>query len=424
MTNTLAKGQYLDLEITDMAYGGEGIAHIDGRVVFVRGGLPGDHVRAECTQVKKRFAKASVVEVLTPSPIRTAPRCEAAAAGAGCCDFASVDPAQEAGLKRDVVLNQLAALAGIELAPEQVTVVDFAQPTGWRTRMRLGTNAKGQVGMRKARSSEIVPNTPCSQAVPELQEAIAAIGTVTPGAEVVAAYDGDGAISVVEIRKAARGRRRETIERTLSGTSLVQEHIADVSFKLPATAFWQAHSKAVQCYSDIITDMLQTALGHDAKNQKASCAWDLYGGVGAFAPAIATALPKATIHSVEVSRAAAAAGQQAFSKSSLRDAVEFHTADVAKLVPQLPQPEAVVLDPPRTGAGQDVIEAIASAGPSAVVHIGCDAATFARDLGYWQAQGYCMDRLIVVDAFPGTHHCECVALIRPSVSAASEQGDS
>ncbi|GGG69138.1 class I SAM-dependent RNA methyltransferase [Corynebacterium pelargi] len=424
MTHSLAKGQSLELEITDMAYGGEGIAHLDGRVVFVRGALPGDHVRAECTQVKKRFAKASVVEVIQPSPMRTAPRCDAAAAGAGCCDFAAVDPAKEAELKRDVVLNQLSALAGIRLAPEHVSVVDFEQPTGWRTRMRLGSDAEGKIGMRRARSSEIVPDQLCAQAVPELQEALAAIGTVTPGAEVVAARDGDGAISVVEIRKAARGRRRETIERTIQGSHLVREHIGDATFTVPSTAFWQAHEQAVPCYSEIITTMLQEGQQAQEAEKQPACAWDLYGGVGAFAPAIAQALPEARIHSVEASRAAAAAGKKAFGKSSLAGKVEFHTGDVAKLLTQLPRPAAVVLDPPRTGAGQSVIADIANAQPSTVVHIGCDAATFARDLGYWQSQGYGLDRLVVVDAFPGTHHCECVALITPTESAASEQGDS
>lgn len=93
--------------------------------------------------------------------------------------------------------------------------------------------------------------------------------------------------------------------------------------------------------------------------------------------------------------------------------VEFRTAKVEQVADQLPQPTTVVLDPPRTGAGSAVITAVASAGPRKVLHVGCDPATFARDVAYWQEHGYRLQRLAMVNAFPGTHHFETLALLVP-----------
>ena len=95
-----------------MAHGGEGIADApDGRVVFVRGAIPGDVVEAQLTKVKKRWARADTTEILEPSANRVGPTCPAAAAGAGCCDFSHIQPDAQLGIKRDILVGQLGALS-------------------------------------------------------------------------------------------------------------------------------------------------------------------------------------------------------------------------------------------------------------------------------------------------------------------------
>ena len=93
--------------------------------------------------------------------------------------------------------------------------------------------------------------------------------------------------------------------------------------------------------------------------------------------------------------------------------VHFRTAKVEQVASQLPQPASVILDPPRTGAGNDVVAAVAAAKPQRILHIGCDPATFARDLAAWSEHGYRAKRLAMVNAFPGTHHFETLALLVP-----------
>ena len=92
MTTNLTHGDHITTTITRPAHGGVGIGDLDGRVVFVRGTYPGDVVEARITQVKKNYAKATLVDIVTPSPLRVPNRCPAAAHGAGCCDFADLKP--------------------------------------------------------------------------------------------------------------------------------------------------------------------------------------------------------------------------------------------------------------------------------------------------------------------------------------------
>ena len=95
------------------------------------------------------------------------------------------------------------------------------------------------------------------------------------------------------------------------------------------------------------------------------------------------------------------------------DDVHFHIGLVGNLVDTLPQPDVVVLDPPRVGAGADVVTRIAARKPQRVIHIGCDPATFATDIWAWSQAGYHLSDIVVVNAFPGTHHFETLGLLQP-----------
>ena len=137
--------------------------------------------------------------------------------------------------------------------------------------------------------------------------------------------------------------------------------------------------------------------------------WDLYGGVGALVPALHHTLGNNShIHSVESARIMATSGQVTFG-----DDVHFHIGLVGNLVDTLPQPDVVVLDPPRVGAGVDVVTRIAARKPQRVIHIGCDPATFATDIRAWSQAGYHLSDIVVVNAFPGTHHFETLGLLQP-----------
>ncbi|QGU07573.1 putative RNA methyltransferase [Corynebacterium occultum] len=397
-----------------MAHGGEGIAVLDGRVIFVHGAYPGDTITAEITEVKKNFARAVLVEVLSPSPLRSEQVCPAAARGAGCCDFGDLNPAEELGLKYGILKDQLSRLAKVGGIPE-AELINLPPERGWRTRVRLGVDTQGRAGFRALKSNDLITEVACTQAAPGLLDGIMGEGarTFTPGAEIIVAIDSEGVRHIVETRRAARGRRSEKVTAVLEGTGEVTQNADDHEFRFPAEAFWQAHRSAPGAYTALVRNWLaEETLSETAQ----PVAWDLYGGVGLFVPALADSLGEgAQIHSVEMSKAATRAGQATLDGYD----VVFHNARVEQHAVKLPKPQVVLLDPPRSGAGAKVVESLATAAPELVVHVGCDPATFARDIAAWAEHGYQVTRMTVFNAFPGTHHFEVLALLRPAPESKS-----
>ncbi|MHA2789128.1 class I SAM-dependent RNA methyltransferase [Corynebacterium sp. S7] len=395
-------GDILELKATSMAHGGEAIAHAaDGRVVFVLGAVPGDTVLAAVTKTKKRWARAETVEVLTPSEHRIAPTCEAAAHGAGCCDYAVIAPEAQLGFKQEVLVGQLNSLAQRSGVLERFDLAEIEpvqlNPTlGWRTRVRLGVDEQGRAGMRKRKSTEVVTET-CSQVVPGLIHDLSQF-EFTPGAEVVAVMDSNGHRHIVESSKVPRGRRVEKITQVIEGTGEVIERADGHQFTFPATAFWQAHTNAPDAYTQLIR--LWTKDSYESK-----VGWDLYGGVGVFVPAIADALGSdGKVISVDYSSSVDTMQPELDGYN-----LELVNGRVEAVVDKLERPGLVVLDPPRAGAGKEVIEATAAKAPEQIIHVGCDPSTFARDLADWGAAGYRVNRMALIDAFPNTHHFEVMA---------------
>jgi tRNA/tmRNA/rRNA uracil-C5-methylase (TrmA/RlmC/RlmD family) len=171
---------------------------------------------------------------------------------------------------------------------------------------------------------------------------------------------------------------------------------------VPATGFWQSHRDAPAVYSELVRQWAGDADGLRA--------WDLYGGVGLFAAALADVVgERGQVLTVDTARAASNVA-----RSALADLpqVRVVTDSVRRvLAGQSGGAGIAVLDPPRAGAGRAVIELLAGADVSRVIHIGCEAAAFARDIGLYRQNGYHVQTIRVFDAFPLTHHVECIALL-------------
>jgi len=416
----LSVGDTLTLTPTTMAHGGEAIAHApDGRVVFVAGAIPGDTASVALTKVKKNWARGEAQAIDTPSPDRVDPACPAAEAGAGCCDYSHITPTAQERLKREILVGQLdkfarpsGVLTGFDLAIdlEQDTLAPL---TGWRTRVRLGVGPDGRAGMRRARSHDVIAGVRCTQVNQEALDGIVGADArrFTPGAELVVVIDSRGTRHVVETQRAQRGKRIERIETRIEGDPVVTEAvpapqssgIEESVFRFPPTAFWQAHTTAPATYCRYIADWA-------ADTYARPVGWDLYGGVGLFVPSISDALGSgAHVVSVDYSAAATREPQPALADVD----VEVRNSKVESSIDGLPDPGLVVLDPPRTGAGADVVEAVAARAPQRVIHIGCDPATFSRDLAAWGGCGYAVERMALIDAFPNTHHFEVLTSLIP-----------
>ena len=390
-----------ELELTTgaAANGGSCVARHDGRVVFVRYALPGERVRVRLTAQKGSYWHADAVEVLEASPDRIDPLCPVAGVdGAGCCDLAFVEPAAARRLKAEVVANQLARLGDYtwEGVAEPVGAGD---PRGWRTRVRLGVGSDGRPGLHRYHSNDLVTDLRCGQ-LPDGMLAGLDVARWRGCDQIHVAIDDDGNRLV---GTTARGRRGVKVT---EGPRECVQRVGRWVWRLPLNAFWQSHRESPELYSALVRDAAQGSEG--------ARAWDLFGGAGLFAAALAEAVgARGEVATVDTSRAASAAasaaladvpGLQVISQSvrqflTMQSDSDSGTADIA------------VLDPPRAGAGREVIAALAGAGVSRVVHFGCEVAAFARDVGLYREHGYRVETLRVFDAFPLTHHVECVVVL-------------
>jgi tRNA/tmRNA/rRNA uracil-C5-methylase (TrmA/RlmC/RlmD family) len=312
-----------------------------------------------------------------------------------------VAPAAQAELKAAVVREQLVRLGGMsaaEVADVRVRAVDGrADGTGWRTRVRYTVDSTGRAGLLKHRSHEVVPVDRCLIAHPAVGAA-PVLDRTWPDAdavEVVASATGE--VTVLSHRAG-----RPTL---VSGPPAVVERAVGREWTVPAGTFWQVHPAAADTLADAVLAMLDPRPGERA--------WDLYGGVGLFAAALAARLaPGGGVTLVEGdAHAAAAARRNVPGATVVRSDVE--RAVFERTLPRLPDPDIVVLDPPRSGAGRRVVRALVDRAPRAVAYVACDPAALARDVRTFRDAGWRLAGLTGYDLFPMTHHVECIARLLP-----------
>lgn len=401
----------LTLTTGPAANGGSCVARHDGRVVFVRYALPGETVRVNVFDERGSYWHAEVVEVLEASGDRIDSLCPIAGVhGAGCCDLAFAEPEAARRLKGSVVANQLSRLGGFTWRDEETAIaepVGAGDVLGWRTRVRLDTTADGRAGLHRYHSAELVTELECGQLPADLTDGLAAMRW-TPGAHVHAVLDSDGRRHIVQsgpkatVRNGSPAAGPKNPTRVVEGDYEVVQRVGGRRWMLPVTAFWQAHRDAPALYSGLVADW--------SGLQPGMTAWDLYGGAGVFAAALAGQVgPGGRVLTVDTSRGASRAARGALADLPW---VEIVTDSVRRALSARPgRPDVAVLDPPRTGAGRDVIGALTATGVPRVIHIGCEAASFARDIGLYLGHGYTVEELRVFDSFPLTHHVECVAVL-------------
>jgi tRNA/tmRNA/rRNA uracil-C5-methylase (TrmA/RlmC/RlmD family) len=384
------------------ANGGSCVARHEGRVVFVRYALPGETVRVRVVGDHGSYWHADVVEVIEPSADRIDSICPIAGVdGAGCCDLAFVEPDATRRLKGAVVANQLARLGGYQWRDEGSAVaepVGEGEATGWRTRVRLDTSAQGRAGFHRYHSSELVTDLNCAQLPAGMLDGLND-WLWPPGAQLHVAVDDDGERHVVQSGPRT-GRKTSTL--VAEGGYEAVQRVGRRIWRVPVTAFWQAHRDAATVYSELLAEWAQLEPGMTA--------WDLYGGAGVFAAVLADAVgERGNVLTVDTSR-----GASRSARSALADVgwVSVVTDSVRRaLARQTQRADVAVLDPPRSGAGREVIDLLAAAEVPRVIHIGCEAASFARDVGLYTGHGYAVEDLRVFDSFPLTHHVECVAVL-------------
>jgi len=389
-------GAQLVLRTDAPANGGSCVARHDGRVVFVRYALPGELVRVRVTAERRSYWHAEAVEVLEASADRVDPMCPVAGPnGAGCCDLAFVEPAAGRAIKGRVVANQLARLGNFGWEGVAEPVGD-GSPRGWRTRVQLdvgGGDLEGCAGLHRHHSTELVTDLRCGQLPARLLTGLDG-PRWRAGDRLYVVLDDDNRRHVL----ATGPGRREIVE----GARESVQRVGRREWRIPITGFWQSHRDAAHTYTDLVRQWVDGC--------RAARAWDLYGGAGLFAAALAESMgPRARVLSVDTAKSASAAARVALTDLA---GVRVVSGSVRGFLAGQSRPaDVAVLDPPRAGAGRPVIDLLAGAGVPRVIHIGCEAASFARDIGLYRGHGYRVESVRVFDAFPLTHHVECIALL-------------
>lgn len=378
------------------ANGGSCVARHDGRVVFVRYALPGEVVRVRIRSERGSYWHADTLEVLEPSADRVDSLCPIAGVdGAGCCDLAFADPAAARIIKGQVVANQLARLGGHRWEGSAEPLGD-GDARGWRVRVRLDVGPEGKPGFHRYHSADLVNDLRCGQLPAGMLDGLDTLRWHA-GEHVHAVLDSDGNRHV--LCTSDQNRKGRMIE----GSRQVAHRVGARSWQIPVNGFWQSHRDAAETYSALVAQWVSDV-------RDARVAWDLYGGAGLFAPALADIVgPHGRVLTVDTSRAASAAARSALADLAQVDVMNDSVRRV--LMAERDGADIAVLDPPRAGAGKAVIDLLAQAGVRRVIHIGCEAAAFARDVGLYRAQGYAVEAIRVFDSFPLTHRVECIALL-------------
>ena len=431
-------GREIELDVGPVAPGGHCVARHEGRVVFVRHALPGERVVVLVTEDRGGgFCRADAVRVLTASADRVEPPCPHAGPGrCGGCDWQHASADAQRALKAAVVREQLARLAGLPDVPVTVEALPGGL-LGWRTRVRYAIDPAGRTALRRHRSHELEPVGHCPLGTDAVSAATgdrdwppgAEIEVVGSGPTVVlAAASGDDpraragkdprAAAGEDLRAAAGEDPRAAAGEdprpaaggsVLAGPPRVREHAAGRDWELAATGFWQVHPAAADALSACVLDFLAPAPGETAL--------DLYAGAGLFAGVLAAAVgPSGHVLAVEADPQAAADARTNLAAADGGGAVEVRTGRVsAGLLGGVGiVPDVAVLDPPRAGAGPDVLTALLALRPRAVAYVSCDPASLARDLRAAVDAGWRLARLRAFDCFPMTQHVEIVALLEPA----------
>jgi 23S rRNA (uracil1939-C5)-methyltransferase len=437
-----SRGDVLELTIDSLAHGGNGVARLEGYVVFVAGGLPGDRVRAVVGKSKKAYAEARAIEIVQPAPDRVPPFADHPGA-----PWQELPYERQLAVKAEQVqdaLRRIGRLDGFELEP----IVPAVEQ--WRYRNKLeysfGTGEDGELVLgfhAPGRWNEIVPMTDCKlasergNAVREqvlafcreqglgawdrrehrgfLRNLVVREGRRTGATQVrlitspgkldvdafVAAVDCDGLwwTQTEDLSESTTGGETSL----LSGAPQLPERLGDLDFLISPEAFFQTNTEmAEQLYA--IAREYAGLRGHER-------VYDLYCGIGTIGLSLAARARE--VIGVEIVEAAVADAIGNARINEIENA-RFFAGDIRlamrELVERTGKPDVAVIDPPRAGLSAKIVRRIVEAAPSRIVYVSCNPTTLAPNAAQLVEAGYRLLKVRPVDMFPQTPHIEAVAL--------------
>ena len=437
-------GDELELTIDRLAHGGAGVARLDGYVVFVRGGVPGDRVRARVTKSKRSFAEADSLELLTPSPDRIEP--VAPHPGA---PWQVLPYERQLAEKEDQARDALERLGRFESPPVE-PIVPALEQLHYRNKLEysFGEDEQGELVLgfhRAGRWDLIDPVEHDILASARVDELRAAVGEWCRGEGLTAwdRRDQSGLLRNLVVREGRRSgglqarlvtsprssfrvdelaaaspadsflwtRADSVAETTRSGETEVvkggaylEEELAGLRLRISPDAFFQTNTEMAERLYGEAADL--AGLGGREK------VLDLFCGIGTIA--LIMALDAGEVWGVEIVEAAVADAIENARANGI-DNAHFFAGDVRlamrPLLEQSGQPDVVVVDPPRAGLSQKIVRRLLEAEAEKIVYVSCNPTTLAPNARQMVDAGYELKTVRPVDMFPQTPHIECVALL-------------
>ena len=453
----MQKNDELILKIEDMGVDGAGIGKADGMTFFVKDAVIGDVVRAKVMKLKKTYGYARLMELLEASPDRVEPKCPYYRQCGGC-QIQALSYEKQLEFKERKVRNNLERIGGFSEIPME-PIVGMEEPYHYRNKAQfpVGTDKDGHIvtGFYAGRTHTIIPNRDCALGLPVNREILDLVIDFMEKYH-VSAYDektGKGLVRHVLIRcgftskekmvcliingkslphseklvEALRkidgmtsisincntGRTNVILGRktvVLWGQEYITDQIGEISYEISPVSFYQVNPVQTEKLYGLA---LEYADLHGEEN-----VWDLYCGIGTISLFLAQKAKQ--VDGVEIIPQAIENAKRNAVKNGIENA-EFFVGKSEEVLPEFYEKEAaagrkahadvIVVDPPRKGCDEKLLETIVKMAPDRVVYVSCDSATLARDLKILCENGYELKRVRAVDQFCHTVHTESVCLM-------------
>ena len=450
----MKKDDLIDIIIEDIGSDGAGVGKADGFTLFVKDTIPGDRAKVKIMKMKKRYGYARLMELITPSPDRVQPPCPVARQCGGC-QIQAMAYEKQLAFKENKVKNNLQRIGGLNPDSfEMEPICGMEQPFGYRNKAQfpIGRDKNGKIvaGFYAGRTHSIIANTNCSLGVPQNEQILKKVISWMETCH-IEPYDetnGQGLVRhvlirfgfttkeimvclVINGRKLPKSRELSAslneipgmtsitaninMERTnvilgkdlilISGKPYIEDYIGDIKYQISPLSFFQVNPVQTR-------NLYGKALEYAGLTGNETV-WDLYCGIGTISLFLARKAKK--VYGVEIVPEAIADARNNAKINGIKNA-EFYVGKAEEVLPEKYRTEGIkadviVIDPPRKGCDEALLDTIVKMQPQRVVYVSCDSATLARDLKYMKERGYEVEKGEAVDMFPMTVHVETVVLL-------------
>lgn len=448
----LSKDKMYVVDIVDIGQGGVGIGKFEGFTVFVDGGLVEDKIKVKITKSKKNYAVGDIVEIIEPSPYRVERKCSKELKDCGGCQIQELDYKEQLKIKTNEVKQVISRIGKLD----DVVIHDalgMEEPFRYRNKAQFPiqkVNGVPVIGFYKKKSHDIIPTDQCiiqhdvndkiikiiktyiraykvslydeKTHTGVLRHLVTKVGFTTKEVMVVLVANGRKLPYLNELASVLKenipgfktlvvnvNREKTNVilgqeNRIIYGDGKINDNIGDLVFEISPLSFFQVNP--------VQTEVLYNKALEYANLGENDTVFDIYCGIGTISLFLAQKAKK--VYGIEIVEEAIEDAKRNAEINKL-DNVEFYVGKAEEVVPKMykqgKRANVVVVDPPRKGCDEKVLDTIVSMQPDRVVYVSCNPSTLARDLNYLNEKGYKCKEVQPVDMFPHSVHIENVALI-------------